>query len=70
MIQWVHIEVHHEKALKPYDFIEVVAKLTEIEDRKLTFSIEVYDEAVNRVGIAKHTRFIINVEKFLSKLIN
>lgn len=48
--------------------MEVVAKseLIEIDGKKLTFKVEAFDE-VDKIGEGIHQRFIIDVEKFMSK---
>jgi fluoroacetyl-CoA thioesterase len=43
------------------------AKLVEVDGRKLTFEVEGFDE-VEKIGKATHERFIINAEKFNSKI--
>jgi len=43
------------------------AKLVEVEGKKLTFEVEGFDE-VEKIGKATHDRFIINAEKFNSKI--
>ncbi len=43
------------------------AKLTEVDGKKLTFEVEGFDE-VDKIGKATHERFIINAEKFNSKM--
>ena len=43
------------------------AKLVEIDGRKLVFEVEGFDEA-DKIGKATHQRFIINAEKFNSKM--
>jgi len=40
--------------------------LTEMDGRKLVFTVQVFDEK-GLIGEGKHERFIINNEKFLSK---
>ena len=47
--------------------ISAVAELTEVEGRKLTFKITAYDADVV-IGEGDHVRYIVNREKFLSKL--
>jgi len=42
-------------------------KLTEIDGSKLTFEVKGYDE-VEKIGEAVHMRFIINAEKFNSRV--
>ena len=43
------------------------AKLIEIDGRKLVFEVEGFDEA-DKIGKATHQRFIINADKFNSKM--
>lgn len=43
------------------------AKLTEVDGPKLSFEIEGFDE-VDKIGEATHYRFIINAEKFNSRV--
>ena len=43
------------------------ARLVDVEGRKLTFEVEGFDE-VDKIGKATHERFIINAEKFNSKV--
>jgi fluoroacetyl-CoA thioesterase len=43
------------------------AKLVEVDGRKLTFEVEGFDE-VEKIGKGTHERFIINAEKFNSKI--
>jgi predicted thioesterase len=43
------------------------AKLIEVDGKKLTFEVEGFDE-VDKIGEATHERFIINAERFNSKM--
>lgn len=47
--------------------VRFTAKLVEVEGKKLTFEVEGFDE-VDKIGEAIHERFIINAEKFNSKV--
>ena len=47
--------------------VRFTAKLVEVEGRKLTFEVEGFDE-VEKIGEAIHERFIINAEKFNSRV--
>ncbi|MBQ5484846.1 MAG: thioesterase, partial [Lachnospiraceae bacterium] len=42
------------------------SELTQIDGRKLTFAVKVYDEA-GLIGEGSHQRFIIDKERFLAK---
>lgn len=57
--------------IKPSAIGEVVkatAVLMEVEGKKLTFSVESKDSKGDVIGRATHIRFIVNRERFLSKL--
>ena len=47
--------------------ITVKGKLEKMEGRKLTFSLEAYDD-VDKISEATHERFVINAEKFNAAL--
>lgn len=47
--------------------VRYTAKLTEVDGPKLTFEVEGFDE-VDKIGEATHYRFIINAEKFNSRV--
>ncbi len=49
--------------------ITATAQLIGVEDRKLTFSVEARDEH-GTIGKGKHERFIIDAQKFMTKLAN
>lgn len=46
---------------------KAVAELIEIDGRRLVFRVEAFDED-KKIGTGTHERFIIDVEKFMSKL--
>lgn len=62
------MNVDHVKASKIGDTITAKAVLTAIDGRKLTFDVSATDSAGNTIGHGTHTRFIIQIEKFLSRL--
>lgn len=62
------MNVDHVKASKIGETITAKAILTEIDGRKLTFDVSATDSVGNTIGRGVHTRFIIQVEKFLSRL--
>ena len=61
------ISTTHLKPSKIGRSISAIAELTEVEGRKLTFKITAYDADVV-IGEGDHVRYIVNREKFLSKL--
>lgn len=62
------MNVDHVKASKIGETITAKAVLTAIDGRKLTFDVSATDSKGNTIGHGKHTRFVIQIEKFLSKL--
>lgn len=47
--------------------VKATATLTAIERRKLTFSVTAQDDN-GTIGEGEHVRFIVNTDKFMSKL--
>ena len=62
-----HIATSHLKPSKVGAHVLAIAELTAIEGRKLTFSVKAY-EGETLIGEGEHTRYVVNREKFLSKL--
>ena len=63
----VHIDVRHLAATPVGMSVRARAELTVIEGRKLTFRIEAWD-AVEKIGEALHERFLIDTEKFVTRV--
>lgn len=61
------ISIKHIRANKLDDKIKAIAKLKNIEEKKLFFEIEISDEK-GKIAFGTHTRYIINTEKFLKNL--
>lgn len=61
------ISTTHLKPSKVGRPISAIAELTAVEGRKLTFKISAYDGDI-LIGEGEHVRYIVNREKFLSKL--
>ncbi|GAB4257133.1 MAG: thioesterase family protein [Deferrisomatales bacterium] len=47
--------------------VRTVARLVAVEGRKFVFDVECFDEA-EKIGQARHTRFVIEAEGFMSAL--
>lgn len=62
------INTTHEKASAIGETIICTATLTAVEGRKLVFEIECFNKDNVRIGKAYHERFIVNSQKFMSKL--
>ncbi len=61
------VNVSHLKASALEDTITATATLTEIDGRRLSFEV-IANDSKGIIGEGTHERFVINVEKFLSKL--
>lgn len=63
----ISVNMKHLKANNVGDEISCEAVLTKVEGKKLTFELKAYF-GEELIGEATHERFIINIDKFLSKL--
>ena len=62
-----HIDISHTAAT-PVDFeVTATVKLVEVDGRRLLFEVEARDE-VDLISRGKHERFVINKDKFDSKM--
>ena len=64
----ISINVQHLKASAVGEKITCTAEITETDGRKHTFALEATDSAGNIIGKGTHERFVVNVEKFLSRV--
>jgi fluoroacetyl-CoA thioesterase len=62
------INAKHLKASLTGEEIKFEAIIVKVEDKKVIFEINATNKEGVCVGTASHTRFIIDVEKFLGKL--
>ncbi len=63
----IEINVKHIKATPLGDTVKCVSKLTKVDGRALEFEIEAFDSK-GKIGICNHKRFVIDADKFMSKL--
>ena len=63
-----HISTSHLRPTALGKRVSATALLTAVDGRKLTFAISAQDEEGNCLGEGTHLRFIVDKEKFLSKL--
>ena len=59
----IGINMTHTAATPEGMTITIKGKLDKVEGRKLTFSLEAFDD-VEKISDATHERFVINAEKF------
>lgn len=64
----IKITTTHEAATLPGKKIIATAKLVDVDGRKLTFEVSACDDH-GPIGSGLHERFIIDKEKFISKLL-
>lgn len=62
----IHVNVHHHAATPVGMTVWCESEVIEIDRRKITFRVAVYDKQ-GLVGDGTHERFIINVNKFKEK---
>ena len=63
----IHLNLSHVAATPPGLTITVKGKLEGVNGRKLSFSL-VADDGVDKISEGTHERFIINAEKFNTKM--
>ncbi len=61
------VNVKHLGATPLGQRVRAVARLAEIDGRRLVFQVEAYDEQ-KKVGEGIHERFIVNLERFMKRL--
>ena len=62
-----HIDISHEAATPPGLEVTASVELTEVDGRRLVFSVEAHD-GVELISKGRHERFIINKDKFDSRV--
>lgn len=60
------VEIRHIAATPVGSKIRLKAIVESVDNRKVMFNVEVYDE-IEKIGEGRHERFIINIPKFKSK---
>lgn len=63
------ISVKHLKASAVGEELTCVAQLVESEGRRFVFKLKVTDSSGELIGEGIHERFVVNVERFMSKLL-
>ena len=63
----ISLNITHDRATAMGDSVTATAKLTAIDDRKLTFEVSAADSK-GVIGKGTHERFIIDNEKFMAKV--
>jgi predicted thioesterase len=62
-----HVNVSHLAATPLGQTARAIAELIEIDGRRLVFRVEAHDER-QKIGEGQHERFIVNLQRFLSRI--
>lgn len=62
-----HVNVSHQAATPLGQKVRATARLIEIDGRRLLFNVEAYDER-QKIGEGQHERFIVDLQRFLSRI--
>ena len=63
-----HISSSHLMPTPKGATVTATATLTQADGRKLTFRVEAHDQAGNLLGEGTHLRFVVDRERFMSRL--
>lgn len=63
-----HISSSHLMPTPKGATVTATATLTQADGRKLTFRVEAHDQADNLLGEGTHLRFVVDRERFMSRL--
>jgi fluoroacetyl-CoA thioesterase len=61
------VNVEHLAATPVGQKVYATAELIEVDGRRLVFRVEAYDER-QKIGEGQHERFIVNLQRFLSRI--
>ena len=62
------VEIDHLGATLIDMWVDINAKITEIDRRRILFSVEIHDPTGDKVGNCKHTRFVVDLDKQKQRL--
>ena len=62
------VEIDHLGATLIDMWVDINAKITEIDRRRILFSVEIHDQTGDKVGNCKHTRFVVDLDKQKQRL--
>ena len=62
------VEIDHLGATLDGMWVDVHARVVEIDRRRVLFDVEVHDQLGDRVGACRHTRFVVDLAKQKERL--
>lgn len=63
----INVNINHVKGTKIGSKVTCSGKIIEVSGKKVTFTVEAYDE-IGKIGEGTHKRYIINKEEFIKRL--
>jgi fluoroacetyl-CoA thioesterase len=63
----VHIDVSHSAATLPGETITVVAEVTKVDGRRVSFKVKAHDD-IEAIGAGAHDRFVVPWDKFNARI--
>lgn len=62
------LNITHERASAVGERVSATATVTAVEGRRIDFELCALNQTGETIGKGVHTRFVVNVEKFMSKI--
>jgi fluoroacetyl-CoA thioesterase len=63
----VHVDMSHSAATLPGQTITVVAEVTKVDGRRVSFKVKAHD-GVEAIGAGAHDRFVVPWDKFAARI--
>ncbi len=64
----VALNITHERATGIGDTVRATATVTEVDGRRIDFTINAVDSSGRIIGQGSHSRFVIDVQKFMARI--
>lgn len=64
----IKIDAKHLKASPIGASIKCTASVTAVDGRQVSYKIECFDGAGDKIGFASHDRFVVDTDRFMSKV--
>lgn len=64
----ISLNITHERATAVGDTVNATAVVTRVDGRRVDFDIQAADSSGQVIGRGTHTRFVVNVAKFMAKI--
>lgn len=64
----IAIDATHDRPTAVGDTITATAAVTRIDGRRIAFELQAADSRGETIGQGKHTRFVVDVQKFMARI--